>query len=275
MPETTIITDSSACIPPSVAEELGIRVVPIAIHLRDGDFLDGAPEAARRVYDAIERDEPVKSSAPSPIDYLRVLDSLETAHALIVTPATEFTTMRTNATLASEMAIRTVTVLDSRTAAAAQGLIVITAARLSRAGASVEEVIEAAQSASRRAELVAKIERPDILKKAGRVGSPALGAAGGLQLRPVFRMRRGAVEPLATVQSVAASLSSIRREWKAAGGEGAECVGVFHSSCEEHAQRLCELLGTVDFVTEFNPSMGIHTGPGVVGVAWLRTRVEE
>ena len=64
MSGVALVTDSSACLP---AREIPgpVRVVPIVIHLPDGDVLGDSPAAADRVYQALRRREPVKSSAPS------------------------------------------------------------------------------------------------------------------------------------------------------------------------------------------------------------------
>jgi fatty acid-binding protein DegV len=48
---------------------------------------------------------------------------------------------------------------------------------------------------------------------------------------------------------------------------------VFHAASPTRAQELRAALGGRGTMVEFSPSMGIHTGPGVVGVAWLRQAV--
>jgi fatty acid-binding protein DegV len=57
--------------------------------------------------------------------------------------------------------------------------------------------------------------------------------------------------------------------WEALGGRTAHESAVFHAVSDARATELASRVGT-DLVTEFSPAMGIHTGPGVVGVAWLR-----
>ena len=45
---------------------------------------------------------------------------------------------------------------------------------------------------------------------------------------------------------------------------------MFHAAMPELAGELARMVGEVSFITEFSAAMAIHTGPGVVGVAWLR-----
>jgi fatty acid-binding protein DegV len=45
---------------------------------------------------------------------------------------------------------------------------------------------------------------------------------------------------------------------------------VFHAGVPERADALRARLTGSEPVIPFSPAMAIHTGPGVVGVAWLR-----
>jgi fatty acid-binding protein DegV len=82
-------------------------------------------------------------------------------------------------------------------------------------------------------------------------------------------MRQGVVERLGLPRSEDAALARIVREWKAGGGGRSARSAVFHAGRPERAGDLASRLGSDPFVTEFSAAMAIHTGPGVVGVAWL------
>ena len=267
---TAIVTDSSACLPPSVVRRLGIRAVPILLQVGSEEFQDGVDLEPDLMYRALLEGVPVKSAAPSPLDYLDAIESCGDRPVLVITPATEFTRMHRNAALAAELAGPLVTVLDSRSAAAAQGLVVLSAAEAAAAGAEPDDVVGAAFDASVRAELVACLESTESLRASGRVPAIALGLAGHLRLRPVFRMRQGEVDRLALPRSEETAMARIVREWKAGGGSGDSRAVVFHAARPARAERLVGLLGGSPLITEFSAAMGIHTGPGVVGVAWLR-----
>jgi fatty acid kinase fatty acid binding subunit len=270
MPPVTIVTDSSACLPDAVLPSLPITVLPIMIHLVSGDLGDGMGEAGPLVYGALERGEVVKSSAPSPVEYLAAIERID-GEVVVISPATEFTAMYRNAAVAADISGRRVPVVDSRTAAAAHGLVVLAAAEVAAAGGTVQDVVDRAEDAGRRAELVAALDGVDFIERSGRVPSVALHLAQQLGIRPVFRLRGGAVERLGVPRSLTASLRRIRREALAGGFASSGASFVFHASAPERAAQLADLLGGGSRVTEFSPSMGIHTGPGVVGVAWLRS----
>jgi DegV family protein with EDD domain len=269
MPPTSLISDSSACLLPEAARRFGISVLPIVIHLPSGDIRDGMQEAGAVVYLSLARGESVKSSAPTTLEYLAAMEGTE-GDPVVVTPAAEFTAMYRNAAVAAEISARPVAVVDSRTAAAAHGLVVLAAAEVAAAGGGTEAVVRAAEDAGRRAELVAALADVEHLKRSGRVPSVALDLARQLGIRPVFRLNGGAVERLGVPRSAPAALRRIRREAMARGLDRAGVRVVFHAANPDGAEELRELVGGSDYVTEFSPSMGIHTGPGVVGVAWLR-----
>jgi fatty acid-binding protein DegV len=223
MKSVALLTDSSACLPLDLPLHLGIRVLPIRIHLRSRDIDDGTTEASELVYGALARREPVKSSAPTAVEYLTAIEEAVSDSVVVITPAAEFTGMYRNAAVAAEISGRPAIVVDSRTAAAAQ------------------------------------------------VGPVALGLARQLGIRPVFRLSDGVVERLGVPRSPDAVVTRICREAQARGLEGAPRAMVFHAASADGARRLQTRLGLRGPMAEFSPSMGIHTGPGVIGVAWLRT----
>jgi DegV family protein with EDD domain len=265
-----LLTDSSACIARTDLRRFDIRSVPISIQIGSEEFRDGVDLDAPRLYQALERGVPVKSAAPSPLDYLDAIESCGQRPVLVVTPAAEFTRMHRNATLAAELAGRPVSIVDSRTATAAQGLVVLAAAEARAEGGDLGEVVEAATSAAARAELVACLESLDTLRASGRVPAVTVGLASYLRVRPVFRLRGGAVERLGLPRSEEAALVRVARYWQAEGGSKTGRTVVFHAARPERAESLRRLLAGPSIVVEFSAAMGIHTGPGVVGAAWLK-----
>jgi DegV family protein with EDD domain len=272
MKSVALLTDSSACLPLDLTAGTGVGILPIRIHLRSEDLVDGAPGAAEVVYGALARGDPVKSSAPTAMEYLAAIEESRADAVVVITPAEEFTGMYRNASVAAEISRRPAAVIDSRTAAAAQGLVVLTAWEAAANGAPMDDVVATARDAARRAELVAALRSVEFIERSGRVGPLALGLARQLGIHPVFRLKEGAVERLGVPRSHEAVLNRIRREAQARGLRTATRSIVFHALRLEGGLRLQDRLGLSGGpVAEFSPSMGIHTGPGVVGVAWLRS----
>jgi DegV family protein with EDD domain len=267
-----LITDASACLPRAVLSRDDVRIVPITVHVGSEEYRSGVDLDLEKLYLAMERGVPVKSAAPTPLDYLDAIEATGDRPVVVVTPAAEFTRMYRNALLAVELAgpERTIPVVDSRSATAGHGLVLMAAMQARDGGGGLDDVVAAAEEASGRVELVACLETLDYLRQSGRVPALALGLANHLGVRPVFRMRQGAAERLGLPRSEDAALARIAREWRARGGASGGPAAVFHAARPERARQLAEMLGGVSFITEFSAAMAIHTGPGVVGVAWMR-----
>ena len=61
-------------------------MLPIVIHLPTGDIRDGMEEAGEVVYRSLAKGDAVKSSAPSPLEYLAAMEEAE-GDPVAITPA--------------------------------------------------------------------------------------------------------------------------------------------------------------------------------------------
>ena len=244
-------------------------MIPIAILIGDDELADG-PDVATRVYRSFVAKEPTKSAAPTLRDYLDAVESGEFDEALILTPAAEFTVMYRNARLAATMSHRHVEVVDTRTAAAGQGLVTSIALEALEAGASAAEAAELARTAARCTELIATLPDLASIERSGHVPATALGTAAAQRAQPLFRFSAGSVVPLGGAGPGTDASSALRITWEAAGGPDAERTLFFHAAHHAEAEQFRRLLGRSDPIVEFSPAMTVHTGIGCVGVAWVR-----
>ncbi|HLE02578.1 MAG TPA: DegV family protein, partial [Dehalococcoidia bacterium] len=165
-------------------------------------------------------------------------------------------------------------VLDSGTAAMAQGFVVLAAARAARAGKGLQEVMETATRIMPRVELVAVLDTLRYLARGGRVPKVAAWATSLLQIKPILTLSRGEVGLLERVHTRKKALSrlvQIMRE--RAGGKRPLHVSVFYANALEAALALREEIirefqPQELYLTQFTSVMGVHTGPGVVGLAY-------
>lgn len=245
-------------------------MVPIGIVFGHGPDARDDTVDPERVHRALARHQPVKSVPPSVLDYVAAIEAGPPGdHVLVLTPATEFTVMCRTARLAAGLADRRVDVVDTRTAASAQGLVVEVAARAAASGADPAAVLEATHDAVGRARLVAALETLDTLEEGGLVPSPSLEEARRGGASPMFAFRDGAVEAIGHDEDgdLAAALVG---EWERRNGRAGSDARVFHAGALGLAQHLRSLLGPpIGPPTRFSPAMTLHTGVGLVGIAWL------
>jgi DegV family protein with EDD domain len=266
---TLVVTDSSACLPPRFRRRAGLRVLPVTIVAGDHEAADDTIDPAL-VWRALDDGVPVWARAPSAGDYLVAVEEPGYDSAIVIAPAGEFAVMHGHALLAASMASRPVEVVDSRTAVSAQGLVVEAALDAVADGLSLVEIVDRARQASRRARLVATMAGVGLLERTGNVPAAVVEAVRQGDDRPLFELREGAVVPIdATggepLRSLADTVAA--RE----DGPGRSAV-TFHADAPREAAHLRRLLKLRGPTTELSLAMAVHTGPGVVGLAWLQER---
>lgn len=262
-----IVTDSSTCLPAELTDELPIRVLPISVYLPE----DGAAPAGAQgpISEAAEHAELSAANHPFVTEYLAAIEAGGADAAVIVTPAIEFAAMFRNAALAAELSERPCATIDARTAAGGQALVVLAGAHAAAEGAAIEDVIRVIEDASRRVAVVASLATLEPIRRSGPLPEDLLGGEADSGTRSVFRMRDGTVEPIATLDDVEETLQTIAATVAAESPSGIEACTVFHAGAPDLAQRLGSLIERVDFVSGFSRAMQVHTGPGVVGAAWI------
>jgi DegV family protein with EDD domain len=268
----SIVTDSAASLPCELATRHGITVVPLSLTLggisyRDGDLNLG--ELLSRV------GEGVTTSAPSPGEVAKAVeDCLGEDGALVLTIAGTMSGTLHAAHVAAGLVEGDVRVLDTETAAGAEGLVVLAAARGAQAGESLDAVEAAARHVRERVRLVATVDSLEHLVRSGRVPGIAGRAGRSLGLNPLFEFRRGHPKPLRPALSRQAALGRMASALLNSRVPGARLhVAALHADAPEPAERLLEQVRVevepaTAFLGSFSPVMVVHTGPGLVGLAW-------
>lgn len=267
MAGVVIVTDSSTCLPVELTDTLPIRVLPISVYLPEG--VAGPAAAQGPISEAAEHAELSAANHPFVTEYLGAIEAGSTDAAVIVTPAIEFAAMFRNAALAAELAERPCATIDARTAAGGQALVVLAGAQAAACGAPLEEVVRVIEDASRRVSVVASLATLDPIRRNGPLPRDLLGEGSSSGSRSVFRMRDGTVEPIATLDTLEQTLETIAATVAAESPAGVEACTVFHADAPDLARRLGSLIERVDFISGFSMAMQVHTGPGVVGAAWI------
>ena len=266
-----VITDSSACVPAELVAKFAVCVLPISVYLPEVGVpgIDPADGEGILPSEELAREELAGANHPFVTEYLQAIESPDFDAAVVITPAIEFATMYRNAALAAEFAVRPVVLIDARTAAAGQALVVLAAAEAAASGAEIEQVVRVVEEAASRVELVASLATLEPIRRSGPVPEDVLGDLEPSGERSVFRMRDGTVEPLGSAATAEEMLEAIRAAYLSSAPLGSARSAVFHANAPQLAERLSELLGGVDFISGFSVAMQVHTGGGVVGAAWI------
>ena len=268
-----VVTDSAANVPPDVAREVGITVVPLRLRFGDESFRDGVDMGGARFYERLRAGEMASTSAPSVGDWLEGLAAAGSDEVVCVTLASGLSATHQEAVLAAERFDGRVEVVDSGSASMAEGFVAIEAARTAREGATRELVAERAREVAGRVRLVGAIESFEHLRRSGRVTRFQAYAATALSIRPLFRLSAGEIEPVGRARTRSRALAMVASEAVRAAAGGRLHVAALHADSEDDARSLLEHVRqeadvAEEFVVEATPVIGANAGPGLIGLAF-------
>jgi DegV family protein with EDD domain len=284
MPQIAIVADSSACLPAELIERYGIIIVPLSL-LCDGEvFRDGAIPP-REFYARLEaaRQLPHTSSA-APGEFLEAFRCGHlrgAASVLCLTLSAAYSGTHSAAVNARDLAATelpgvNVQVADTHGLAMTHGFAVLAAARAVESGASLEEAAAIAERVGSRGEMVGVLDTTRYLARSGRVPWIVHWAASLLQIKPVLAVADQQARAIARPRTMPRALDVIIDYVARRAAPGIPLhAAVMHADApqraEELAGRIRERFSPAElFVTEFTSVMGVHTGPGFVGVAFYR-----
>lgn len=265
-----IVTDTAAALPPEVVARHHVTVVPMRLIVEGESIREG-----ERPLDDLLTTGHVSTSGPNPAEFEEAIRSCLTDDGvLVLTIAASMSSTYQAAVAAARAVGEDVRVVDTLTAAGAEALVVLAAAQAAEAGATLDEVEVVAKQVIEQVRLVATVPSLDHLVRSGRVPNIAGWAGRRLGINPLFEFGGGKVRPLRPALSFDAALDRIIGHFRrSASPDAAAHVVALHAAAPDAAARL---LARVEehatpasaFVGEFGPVMVVHTGPGLVGLAW-------
>lgn len=271
-----VVTDSTADLPPELAEAAGIRVVPLSVQFGDEQFVSRITLSDEEFYARL-RDSDVlpTTSQPAPAWFEEAYadaadDGLDAVVSIHLSAGLSGTTNLARR-LAADAPLP-VHVLDSRQVGGGLGLIALAAQRRATAGGSVDEVLATARTVADGVRTVFVVDTLDHLRRGGRLSGAQAVVGNVLRVKPLLGIRDGEVVPLERARTWGRALDRMAALGEEGAGGASADVVVAHAGAPERARELWERLGPrlrvaqrVDTVV--GPVVGAHTGPGAIGLA--------
>lgn len=272
----TIVTDSAADLPPDLARELGIIVVPLSIRFGEEELVDGLDLTPQEFW-ARSSASPVlpETAAPSPGAFQAAFERAgeEGADAVVclsLSGALSATIESARAGAAGLTNGLPVQVVDSRSITLGEGLMAIAGARMARLGKGADEIAAELTGQAARTKVYGAIDTLENLRKGGRIGAAAAAFGSLLSFKPVITIVDGAVEAdsrqRTRIRSLRYLVDKLREQ------APLDLVGVVHGDAPDLPQFLTMVDEVVPrtsvVVSDLGPVIGTHAGLGAIGITF-------
>jgi DegV family protein with EDD domain len=274
-----ILTDSAADLRADEKESLGIEVAPLVIQFleREVSAEDISPDDFYSRLSAMVPRIPTTSqpSAGAFADIYRRLGA-EGEEILSIHISSGLSGTLESARLgAQQIPGADITHVDSLTLSGGQRYQVLAAAWGARAGWSREAVLEQLRTVREATEVIYTLETLEYLARGGRIGRVQALAGSLLKIKPIIKVDKedGKYSTVGKGRTLKRTMEDIVGYLDEVYGSSTPLwISVMHGQMADQAEVLSEMVRQRLEVAKcetlrISPVLGVHTGPGVVGVA--------
>jgi DegV family protein with EDD domain len=274
-----VVTDSTASLPPEVADKRGIVVVPLQVVIGASVYDEGSDGATPElVAAALKEFRPVSTSRPTPSAMLEVYEQAARDGATEIVSvhlSGDMSGTFESAQLAAREASVHVTPVDSRQVGVATGYAALSAADVLDAGGTAAEAADAARARAAASRSLFYVDTLEYLRRGGRIGAASAFIGGALAVKPLLQIADGRVATLERVRTSGRALARLADLAVEAAGDARVDVCVAHLASPDRAAQLTEQLaqrlapnleGREVWCGELGAVIGAHVGPGMLAV---------
>lgn len=275
-----IVTDSTSYISDEYIKKYDIKLVSLNV------IINGV--SSREVdienevfYEEIKNSKEIpKSSQPIPEEMLNTFrEIVEDGDSIVgIFLSSKMSGTYSNANMIKDMILEDypdadIHILDSKTNCMQMGFAVIEAARTASEGKSINEVINAANHVINNSRFLFTPETLEYLKKGGRIGGAAALFGNVLQIKPILTVVNGETSVFKKVRTRKKAIEEIvKTVLEEIESKGLGDIVVHHINCQEDGLKLAKALenklGKKVDIQSIGPVIGVHVGPGSIGIAY-------
>lgn len=275
-----ILTETGGDIPLELMKEKNIELLPIYIHTKDTSYVDRVELSSEKLYEILKTEIP-KTSMPSTGEILEIFKRLEEEgynKFVVITISSAlsgYSNMVKMALKENGYSEEDYTVVDTKHIGLASGMIVLEAAEMREKGMSFSEIKEELKNAPEWTKEFFSLETLKFLIAGGRLGKVQGYFGELLQIKPIISCGPdGVYYNAAKVRGQKRSyrkICDLVREFADGKSEYALafCYGGDRSHIDEVKEMMADMIDGAKYVLEgeISASLGVHTGPGLFGIA--------
>jgi DegV family protein with EDD domain len=266
-----VVTDSTADLTPDLAKERSITVVPLTVTLEGRDYLDGVDITANELYTRLAATGGgASTSQPSPGRFAEAYTSLLADHHEVISLhisarlSGTFEAAVQGAAIAGADRVR---VVDTEMVSMPLALLALAASAMAESGEPAEAIADRIGLLGEHMRVYFVVATLEYLRRGGRIGRASALLGSVLQVKPVLTLAGGQVAPLERVRTQERAIARVIELANAI--DGPICALVGHAAAPDAADRIARALeprAESLIVAPLGPVVGVHAGPGTVGV---------
>ena len=279
--KTAILVDSGSDVPPSLLERYHIFMIPLKILFNEGEYLDGITIDAEEVYRRLPTEIP-KTSLPDGEQVTSILDKIyaqgyRKVIAVCISSALSgtFNMLRL---ICEDYENLECHVIDSKNISIGSGMLAVRAAQLLEEGESFETTCGKVEKLVAHSKVYFCVKTLEYLQKGGRIGKVAAMLGSAISLKPIISCNEeGKYFPIAKALGRGPSIKKmLDLAQKSAEGFSSVHIAVMNGNAPEEGEELAASVkkkiphGKITVEGQISPALGVHTGPGLLGICVLQ-----
>lgn len=279
MQKIALITDSSCDLTKEIINKYDIKILPLRIIYKDKEYIDRVTINPNEVYDNLVNEIPT-TSMPSMGDMENLFTLIEEqgyTHVIAITLSSGLSGTFNALKLVSENHSNLVSYLfDSKSLSLGLGALVHECGKLISDGRSFEEIVDMLPAIKEKISLFYVVETLEYLKKGGRIGKVAGTIGDLLNIKPIISIDdEGKYFTYAKVRGRKQSITKLIDIAKETLETTKAKIFVMHGGALEQGEKIYDLFSktpnvTSLYFTDISPALGVHTGPGLLGIAVVK-----
>jgi len=273
-----IVTDSTADLPAEFVEENNITVIPLYVNFPEKTYQDRVDLHPHEFYPLLEKsgDNLPKTSTPSMDDFFTTYYNIlqQGYDILSIHISTGLSSTASMAESAARSFKEKIQIFDSKSISLGIGLQVHAAVEMIKNNLSMESIVEKLTEIRQRTEVFFSVDTLEYLEKGGRIGKVAALLGTVLKIKPVVRVENGIYVPLDKARNQKQAMAKMVEHMRRILDQKIPAhIAIAHGCAEEPALYLKKLVEEafgieISFFEETGPVIGVHTGPGTLGIAF-------
>ncbi|WP_130848536.1 DegV family protein [Intestinimonas timonensis] len=287
MSDYVIVTDSSADLPASLVQELGVEVLPLSFTVQGKtyhNYPDDREMDPKVFYKMLRDGEMATTSAVNVAEYTNMLEPFLQAGKDVLVLAFSSglsTTYQSSVIAVNELSEqypdRKIYTVDTLCASLGQGLLVWHAVQEQKKGKSIEEVRDWVEENKLHLCHWFTVDDLHFLKRGGRISAATAVVGTMLSIKPVLHVDdEGHLISMGKARGRGASLTALVDHMEQTVTD-VDTVFISHGDCLADAEKVAadvkKRFGTKDVViNNVGPVIGAHSGPGTLALFFLGTK---